>query len=53
MGATLLAVCAIGAASAVAQTLTQTTHPNTVTNNNSIACTIGGYHSDNLYHRGV
>ncbi len=41
----------MGAASAAAQTLTQSTDPNTVTNNNSIACTIGGYHSDNSYYR--
>lgn len=49
--AALLAVCAIGAASAAAQTLTQSTDPNTVTNNNSIACVVGGYHADNSYYR--
>ncbi|CAG0965474.1 hypothetical protein PLCT2_01009 [Planctomycetaceae bacterium] len=51
MGATLLAICAISAASAAAQTLTQSTDPNTVTNGISVSCNAGGYHADNSYYR--
>jgi uncharacterized membrane protein len=51
LGAALLAIVAIGAASASAQTLTQSTDNNTVTNNVSVSCNSSGYHADNSYYR--